>query len=267
MMRKIVISVLLDGIFVACTDRPTPVEAPEARRLGTDPQIRAEADGLRPDLRTVVPQELHLEESWDREILRFTNAIANTGRGRWHMKPRFPLNGSTGTQDAIQQIFDANGRVVQSKVVSRITFHREHNHWHIANVARYQLRSGSLSGPLVRNAAKTTFCLIDYERLPGFPNPARERYTACDRDTPAQGISVGWMDVYGYWLPGQGFDITGVAAGVYYLISKVNPAGNSIEANYGNNQAWVKFELIRDLFGPSIRILGHSQCSGGLCGS
>ena len=64
--------------------------------------------GLLPDLRTIVPQQLQLVNEHQRDILRFSNGIANTGDGPWRMRPRFPLVNISMTQDAIQEILDAN---------------------------------------------------------------------------------------------------------------------------------------------------------------
>src|SRR3989304_8866816 len=82
--------------------------------------------GLPPDLRTVVPKHLQVVNDHQREVLRFSNGIANTGDGPWRMRPRFPL-GTSGTQDAIQEIVDASGDVVDSELVSQFEFHPEHN--------------------------------------------------------------------------------------------------------------------------------------------
>ena len=49
------------------------------------------AEGLRPDLRTVVPLHLQIVNSHQREILRFSNGIANTGAGNLQMRPLFPV--------------------------------------------------------------------------------------------------------------------------------------------------------------------------------
>src|SRR5687767_5724325 len=50
--------------------------------------------GKLPDIQTVVPQHLNLVNEHQREVLRFSNLIANTGDGPWRMRPEFPLAGS-----------------------------------------------------------------------------------------------------------------------------------------------------------------------------
>src|SRR3989344_2608800 len=71
--------------------------------------------GLLPDLRTVVPQHLGIMNEHQRDILRFSNGVANTGDGDWRMRPEFTLADPTQSQKAIQEILDANGNVVAKK--------------------------------------------------------------------------------------------------------------------------------------------------------
>ncbi len=47
--------------------------------------------GLYPDMRTVVPRHLQLVHSRHRDILRFSNGIANAGAGPWAIGPFFDL--------------------------------------------------------------------------------------------------------------------------------------------------------------------------------
>ena len=221
--------------------------------------------GLLPELRTVVPQHLQLVNDHQLEVLRFSNAFANIGQGPWRMSPVFPLVGG-GTQDAIQQILDSSGRVVCEKVVSQFVFHPEHNHWHINNVALFEVRAASPDGPLVGSRFKVTFCLIDWYRLDDNSPTAERTYFDCNG--AYQGISPGWADQYHQSTEGQQLDITSAPPGVYYLLSTVNFLGNFLEKDTSNNRAWVSFELTRDSSGNAkISIIGHSPCeTPGLCG-
>jgi len=65
--------------------------------------------GLLPDLQTVVPQHLQIVNEHQREVLRFSNGVANTGAGDWRMRPEFPLADTNQPQRAIQEILDING--------------------------------------------------------------------------------------------------------------------------------------------------------------
>ena len=67
--------------------------------------------GLIPDLQTVVPQHLQLVNDHQKEVLRLSNGIANTGDGVWQMVPVIPAD-KNSPQKANQQFLDANGNVV-----------------------------------------------------------------------------------------------------------------------------------------------------------
>jgi hypothetical protein len=222
---------------------------------------------LLPDLQTVVPQHLQVVRAHQRDLLRFSNGVANTGAGSLQFKPEFPLDDLSGqTQNAIQQLLNAAGSVVYEESVSQFEFHPEHHHWHIEAVALFEIRSGSPTGPIVGdNSLKTTFCLIDWIKLEGNSNSKERVYFDCFGDL--QGISPGWVDQYNQAVEGQELDITGVPEGSYYLVSTANPNNTFIEINNSNNTAWVSFELKRDLRGhPKITVTSHSVCSGRLCG-
>jgi hypothetical protein len=239
-----------------------PLSTP-ADRAGV---VRAAGAGLLPDLQTVVPLHLGITNSHQREVLRFSNGIANTGDGPWRMRPVFPLSGSAGTQDAVQDVLDADGAVVDSEVVSQFEFHPEHNHWHISGVALFEVRAGAVDGPVFGdNSVKTTFCLIDWYALEGNSNTSDRTYWDCNGEL--QGISPGWVDQYHQSLVGQNLDITGAPAGRYYLVSTANPDGNFLEADLSNNTAWVAFDLTRDSKGNAkLAVSGHSDCEGPMCG-
>lgn len=220
-----------------------------------------------PDLRTVVPLHLQIINKQQREILRFSNGVANTGDGPWRMRPRFPISDTLQTQDAIQEILDAHGNLIEEKVVSQFEFHTEHSHWHINGIALFEVRQGSPDGPVYGgNSLKTTFCLIDWYKLEGNSNTPGRTYADCGGSY--QGISVGWVDQYHHSTGGQQLDISGAPAGLYYLVSTANPDGIFIEKDYTNNTAWVGFNLTRESNGnPKIRIISRSPCdSPGLCG-
>lgn len=219
--------------------------------------------GLYPDLRTVVPVHLQLVNEHQRTILRFSNGIANTGDGPWQLRPESvpPIT------NAIQEIVNADGQVVEEHLVSTYEFHEAHNHWHIGDVALFEARAGSPTGPIVgSNSVKVSFCLIDLYRLEG--NAPTSQKTFWDCYTSYQGVSAGWVDQYHQSTDGQQLDLTGVAPGRYYLVSTTNPLGTFIEKDLTNNTAWTSFDLSYDNTGNAkITLVGHSSCeSPGLCG-
>ena len=132
------------------------------------PRSRAGADapgaGLLPDLQTVVPTHLQIVNQQQRDYLRFSNGIANTGAGPLALRPENVGDITNG----IQEIRDASGNVVREHLASQYEFHPAHNHWHLGDVALFEVRRGSPTGPVVSgNSIKVTFCLIDWYQARG----------------------------------------------------------------------------------------------------
>jgi hypothetical protein len=234
--------------------------------------------GLYPDLRAVVPKHLGIQNKQQREILRFSNGVANTGEGDWRMRPEPPPGVATEVTTAIQEILDADRNIVREEVVSTFEYHPAHNHWHIGDVALFEVRKakdngrgGDIGAVLVNDrrqsqSLKTTFCLIDVYKLDGNSNTKDRIYWDCE--TSYQGIQPGWADQYHQATDGQQLDITGAKEGVYYLVTTSNPAGVFLETDTTNNTSWTSFELRRDSRGnPKIALIDHSPCeSPGMCG-
>ena len=246
------------------------------------------ATGLLPDLRTVVPTHLQLVNEHQRETLRFSNGIANTGPGPWALRPdpsiEFARENNLSKVSAVQEIRDSGAyyactpeppkqvtecyNVVSSSVAGTFDFHPAHNHWHISDVALFEVRRGSPTGPVVNNASiKTTFCLIDWYKLDDNAPTAERVFFDCY--SSFQGISSGWVDQYHQSTSGQQLDLTGVPNGDdYYLVSTANHEGIFAESDKTNNTAWVKFSLTSDSKGNrKVTVTAHSDCdTPGLCG-
>ena len=142
-----------------------------------------------------------------------------------------------------------------------------HQHWHFLGVERYELRTPE--GRLVRPAEKTGFCLgdryeistLDLPREPPAPALTRE----CGRHGSGllhieQGISVGYGDDYVPELEGQWIDVTGLPAGRYLLVHRVNADRSLREADYTNDAASVLLEIGRD--GRWMRIAARCPDTG-----
>lgn len=237
---------------------------------------------LYPDLRTVVPTHLQLVNEHQRETLRFSNGIGNTGGGPWALRPENEL-GTTPTTTAIQEIRSSNAQhrcgtqpnnvtecyeVLHEQAVSIFEYHPTHNHWHTADVARFEIRKGSPTGSVVGgNSIKVGFCLLDLYKLSD--NAPTKEKVFWDCYTSFQGVSVGWVDQYHHSTDGQQLDLTGAANGTdYYLVSTTNPTGVFLEQSKTNNTAWVRFTLSADSNGNrKVTVTGNSTCdSPGLCG-
>jgi hypothetical protein len=242
----------------------------------------ADLTALYPDLRTVVPKHLNLVNEHQRDLLRFSNGIGNTGGGPWALRPEHQL-GLEPTTTAIQEIRSSNAFYKCGEQPKQVTacytvlaeipttifeYHPTHNHWHTADVALFEVRAGSVTGPIVGdNSIKTGFCLIDLYKLDGNAPTSEKVFWDCY--TSYQGVSAGWVDQYHQATDGQEVDLTGAPDGnAYYLVSTSNAERRFREQNYTNNTAWVKFSLTSESNGNrKVTVLQQSDCdSPGLCG-
>jgi hypothetical protein len=224
----------------------------------------ATGPGLLPDLRTVVPAHLQIVNQQQRDYLRFSNGIANTGQGPLALRPE-----NVGLiTNGIQEIRDAEGNVVSEHLASQYEFHPAHNHWHLGDVALFEVRRGSPTGPIESgNSYKVTFCLIDWYQLDGNSNTKERGFWDCE--TGYQGISPGWVDQYHHSLEGQRLDLTNAPNNTdLYLVSTANFAGKFLETTTDNNTEWVRFRLSQDSNGNrKVTVLGHSPCeTDAMCG-
>lgn len=249
--------------------------------LGSTGVVRADGDPLAeceippltilPDLRTVVPTHVGVQNAHQREILRFSNGIANLGRGLWWMEPVFPLDDAPEDEPQLAfQVFSSTDVVTDEAPPAigenvtgrcekgRFEFHPTHNHWHIDQVADFRLcseasfleaRAEGRAGEcehVGQASEKVTFCLIDWYKLgenTATSDPTRN-FFACE--TGFQGISPGWVDQYHHSTDDQQLDVTDALEGTYYLVSTANHRGTFEEADATNNTAWLVLELTRD---------------------
>jgi hypothetical protein len=237
---------------------------------------------LLPDLMTVVPKHLQIQNSQQQELLRFSNGLANIGDGPWWLEPDFPDDTEASScQDAYQliagvddfpsgqlQASDEEVPAPESSYAVRckkgsFDFHETHNHWHIDNIGEFKVCTASdfdADGKRCEPAStssgeptvgiKFTFCLIDWYKLAdntSSSDPTRNFFSC---ETGFQGVSPGWVDQYHHSTYGQEVDITGLPAGDYALVSTVNVGaldGEPVfeELDTSNNTSYVRFTLDR----------------------
>lgn len=210
-----------------------------------------------PDLQTLKPSEIRITRScslWGlgscKKTLRFSNVAWNSGNGRLEMRPQ--NNSSTGKTTAYQRIYshDASGSwyFVRERAAGEFSYHASHSHWHFEGFANYSLVTANASDTVIRgttkrSSQKTTFCVIDTNRISGSLEHAEsQRYTKCGQ-SDWTGLSVGWGDRYGWDLPGQEIDVTGQPDGYYWLVSTVDFQQRLLETNDANNCAAAKIEI------------------------
>jgi hypothetical protein len=128
--------------------------------------------------------------------------------------------------------------------------------------------SGNLRG------AKIGFCFLDTdpydESLQGFSGTPFYSGSWCGHDPNAlafrMGLSVGWGDKYGWSLPFQWVDITGLPSGSYTLRGKVDPNGFFVESNEANQCGFVTLSLSTDT--DAVTVTGSGpDCANDWSGS
>jgi hypothetical protein len=136
-----------------------------------------------------------------------------------------------------------------------------HNHWHVQNVASYELYSSTGSGPVLRRDSKVGFCFFDTNpyklSLPGAPTSRQYAQSGCGIQSSLfvkNGISVGWSDVYPSGFAFQWINITNLAAGEYLVKVSADPKKQFEELVEGNNCNWTRVRIPKS--GSSVAVLG-----------
>jgi Lysyl oxidase len=219
---------------------------------------------LLPDLDQARPAAISVVEQEGRERLVFLSAVENEGTGPL-LVSGFRPNEDQSEMTAAQRIRRADGSLTTRALRARLRFvvSETHRHWHLLGFERYELRT--LDGDRVGRDRKTGFCLGDRydaqatERLAG--EPPRAVWTQeCGRGQSGrlrieEGLSPGFGDDYVPLLEGQYVDVTGLPAGRYVLVHRVNADRDIREASYANNAASALVELQRDDGKATVRVL------------
>ncbi len=236
---------------------------------------------LYPDIVEEIPHHLNIQNTQQREWLRYSTTHINLGQGGLQIRgggqvAPCVIDGVAFDQctHATQEILDSNGTIVSTHPAGVALFHPEHNHWHQNAVAEFKIMKGDPEdGTEMAHGFKATFCLVDvkFTGITGQQKKAAPR-TYFDCNEALQGIAVGWADQYHHSTPDQELDITGLKAGVYFLTHLADPDDHWLEGPAAdspgekNNFAWVKFKLTRTGANPEVTVLGHSPCEGVACG-
>lgn len=236
---------------------------------------------LYPDIVEEVPSHLQIQNTKQREWLRFTTVHINVGQGNLQVRgggqvEPCRIDGIDYDQCTVstQELLDANRTVVATHPAGVALFHPEHNHWHQSSVAEFQVKKDDpVTGESVASGTKITFCLVDVEFVgtTGVQKKQQPRtYFECNGDL--QGLASGWGDSYHQSTPLQELDITGLPAGEYYLTHEADPENHWLEgpstSSPGelNNFTWAKFRLERQGANPSVTVIGSSPCEYPVCG-
>jgi lysyl oxidase len=246
-------------VRVACTAVVVGVAASAAcATVAAHARAGTAAKAQLPDMLQLAPYDL--SGSSERTLgglrfhLGFSSAVVNVGTGPLDVEGS-RLDRSTATMTASQIVHWSNGSTKRYSGVGRLKFviSETHRHWHYLAFEQYQLLRAS-DGRVVRGDAKTGFCLGDrYNAFPGArtreDQPKKPVFVgSCEKNQPLarrvrEGISVGYGDNYKPQVEGQYVDITGVPAGTYELLHKVNVDRKLRESSYANDAASILIQI------------------------
>ncbi len=202
-------------------------------------------------------------------------------------------DGSTPKQIINQRIYHKSGATMTSweKAAGTMTYHPDHGHFHTDNWGVYTLRKpvdgveDPTEWPIIGYGTKMGFCLMD---LANCASPSNYGYCREDDGTVVtntienyglggggyncavtnQGISVGYLDIYDYYLDGMEIVLPeGVCNGDYYIVVEIDPNGNYVEESDNNNVIAVPFTLTEqpeDLTELKINSTGGSELETGV---
>jgi len=204
---------------------------------------QAEPTLLLPDLRTLEPSGLRISRfsSDGTTLLKLTNSVWNGGYGPLELIG--VVDTGSGTQHVIQRILKDDGEYSEHSI-GEFVFHSGHNHWHLDSFSVYELwtlQSNGMLDQVVGTSGKVSYCLRDIYRSAEADQIDRAGFTSCS--PVRQGLSVGWTDVYQYYLAGQSIDITGLEDGIYALMSIADPFNLIQESDETNNGIVIYLEI------------------------
>ena len=207
---------------------------------------------LKPNLVALPASELSvvIDSATSRPNLRFSTMSWNNGTG--------PLELGAGaidlnqlTRKVYQRVY-LNDGTFNDYLAGDFVYHPEHAHFHFEDYALYRLVPVNAPGASERQSAKTTFCVMDTNKMPNVPGPAFAVYATCGAEI--QGMSIGWADRYGAHLAGQSFDVTNSPDGDYDLIINIDPRLRILESNESDNSSCVRIRL--NVSSRSVQTLG-----------
>jgi Lysyl oxidase/WD40-like Beta Propeller Repeat len=221
-----------------------------------------------PDVVERPPTGLMVSSTSGRWLLGFTTAVDNVGDGPFVVVGRRPPG--SNVMEAAQRVTIGAGRYRIYPKVGLLHYQsaNNHHHWHFQPYERYELRSRD--GTVLVRDRKQGFCLADhYGRAPGVPHGPPAFLGNCAWGDPlavslVEGTSVGYTDIYPAYFHGQSLDITGVPAGQYLIVNRVNPFLRFRELRYDNDAAALAIRLRWDDGAPRISVL--RACRAIVCG-
>ena len=199
-----------------------------------------------PDLGMAPLRDFSIDRSSGARLLRFTTEIVNVGTGPFALTGRRSST-SFGVMSVRQLLVNDDGSTSTLRTQAVMDYSGDgHDHWHVRGLERYTLqRVGSTRE--VGRGAKIGFCFWDSDRYRALPgSPASPVYVDCGSQastTVEMGLSVGWGDIYPWYLSFQWIDLTGLPSGDYIVRAAADPHAYFTESSKANNATWTRIRI------------------------
>ena len=221
---------------------------------------------LLPDFDQRPPTDLRIGGGPGGWLLGFTSLVDNIGLGPSIVEGVRPPGAKRmiGTQ----RVLLANGKSRTYRDVAQIRYTNSppHHHWHLMRFDSFELRT--LDGRTLVRDRKSGFCLADHwGTAPGhWPNRKPHFLGDCEQYHPdathvLMGTTPGFTDRYPAFFHGQNVDVTGVPAGIYDLVHRVNESMLLRELRYDNDAASVRIRLRWVAGAPKVTVLRSCTAS------
>ncbi len=225
---------------------------------------------LLPDIVQRPPSQIGVVQVEGTYRLGFQSSMENVGAGPLLIHGHRANTSSGMVADQVLNMSD--GSTTTRAGIGSMIFYVPHNHWHYLGFDHYELRKAS-DYSLVAPDQKMGFCLGDRFSVkngivfspPEPPGPFSSEN--CESGNPqalsvTEGITPGYGDLYGPQVEGQYIDVTGVAAGEYVIVHRVNEDHSVEESNYNDNNASVLVKLWPNGYGASPGVQVLQTCAG-----
>src|SRR4051812_2584507 len=210
-----------------------------------------------PDLRQELPTAVQLAQINGSWRLGFGSEVSNTGAA--YLKITGTGVGNQPMEQVTQtiQMSDGSSTTVPVNGTMHYVIGGGHEHWHLLDFERYELRSAADPGTPILKDQKTGFCLADdfTTDLCGRNHP--------ELTTVSEGIGVGGSDKYLGYLEGQyiTIDEATVPTGDYLLVNRVNPTGALEDADDSDNAASLRLKIVWTSGAPQMTVTNKCLAS------
>lgn len=209
-----------------------------------------------PNLRQELPSDARLALINGTWRLGFSSEVTNDGPGYLKITGNGPGNAPM-VADQIVQMSDGTSTTRAGIGEMHYVIGGGHEHWHLLDFERYELRSASDPGTPILKDQKTGFCLADAftTDLCGRNHP--------ELTTVSEGISAGGSDTYLGYLEGQyiTIDQATVPAGDYLLVNRVNPTGALLDGDTSDDAASLRIKVKWSGITPTLTITNSCPSS------